>query len=749
MLKNQDSFEEVYPDSDDDKSEVEDDEDGPKPRKDFDDEFTSYTKKALVEVRQKIKALEDDVKRAAELVSSAESRLKMLDEYANEFEPKSGGDMSDIVQAYHNQRQIIFQDHMDGTIRQRELNHQIRNQQTTERKLNAQVLKEMQTAQKARAKEQKPRLKELVLKKRRSEKRYAEKLRVQKERKKFWARSCYVVRITLDGTQYTPISSRRSSISSVTDLVKPSMEKQDGSSEHEADSGTCDLTITYVTSAASWSASYDLQLNTTSNTGTLFFDAQLTNNTSESWKDCRISLSTSQAVFAGLQDTIPKLVPWRIAMAGKVVSTSGDIASSTQEALEQNKWKNALKAGSRANAGTDLLGYISWLDPPHQGALFSKPSQNNVFSPSQGSPFGGPSRNTVPSQPQGSPFSVTSQDTIPPKPQGSLFGVASQHNATSQPQASLFGGPSRNKMLPPQAQNIGGGGLFGSAAAAAPNNEVKTSLDVDEPTAPVLPEFKPELPFQKSAEEETGLTTTYDLPGTKSLVPSSTASKQRVAQIAFTDVVFSHTIVAKYRPAAFLKAQLLNASRISLLEGPIGLTLDGAFMGRSTLPHCSSGQPFTMSLGVDPAIKVVYPKPDVRRITSGMFTKDKNTIYTRSITIDNTRGSSSSAGGKALRLLVLDQVPVSQDDKLRIEILQPSGLVEDGAGVSTGVQDGTAEDGKDWGKAVATLKKGGEVNWDVELNAGESVKLGLEYGVCLPAGDCAVQANSGEYHGSH
>lgn len=107
--------------------------------------------------------------------------------------------------------------------------------------------------------------------------------------------------------------------------------------------------------------------------------------------------------------------------------------------------------------------------------------------------------------------------------------------------------------------------------------------------------------------EETGLTTTYDLPGVRSLVPNFTPSKQRVARISFTGVEFSHIVVAKYRPAAFLKAKLRNASKLSLLKGPAGLTLDGSFLGRSVLPRCSSGDSFSLSLGIDPAIRVLYP----------------------------------------------------------------------------------------------------------------------------------------------
>ena len=266
-------------------------------------------------------------------------------------------------------------------------------------------------------------------------------------------------------------------------------------------------------------------------------------------------------------------------------------------------------------------------------------------------------------------------------------------------------------------------------------------------------DFESFLDFQESAVEETGMTTTYDLPGTKTLAPSSNASKQRVARIAFTNVAFSHTVVAKYRPAAFLKARLRNASKLSLLRGPVGLTLDGTFMGRSTLPRCSSGDSFTMSLGVDPTIRVIYPKPDVKRSSSGVFSKENSTGYRRSVTITNTRGASSSssktgegATTRPVRLIVLDQVPVSEDDKLRVDIAYPRGLSEGGSGVSTGAQqaapkDGGSSGGKDWGKAVAALKKSGEVSWDVELHAGKSVKFDLEYEVALPAGDVAVQSS--------
>ncbi|KAK7955759.1 uncharacterized protein PG986_004981 [Apiospora aurea] len=272
-----------------------------------------------------------------------------------------------------------------------------------------------------------------------------------------------------------------------------------------------------------------------------------------------------------------------------------------------------------------------------------------------------------------------------------------------------------------------------------------------------------ELAFQESTFEETGFTTTYDLPGLKTLAPASTASKQRVARIGFANIAFSHTVVAKYKPVAYLQAKVRNGNKLTLLPGPAGLTLDGSFLGRTSMPRCSPDDSFTLSLGADPAIKVAYPKPDVRRSQSGVFSREDSAVYTRTVSLSNTRSSPSSAptaattpsGGTSntsqkqplpARITVLDQVPVSEDERLRDELLQPRGLTLAGAGtgapggggVPAGVAGREGKDEKDWGKAVATLKKGGEVSWDVTLNAGRVVKLGLEYQCAFPTGDHAV-----------
>ncbi|KAI9051725.1 hypothetical protein LZ554_004765 [Drepanopeziza brunnea f. sp. 'monogermtubi'] len=269
------------------------------------------------------------------------------------------------------------------------------------------------------------------------------------------------------------------------------------------------------------------------------------------------------------------------------------------------------------------------------------------------------------------------------------------------------------------------------------------------------------------------MTTSYDVPGSKTLAPNNSSIKHKIAKIEFKNVVFSHVVVGKLRQVAFLKARLRNTSQIALLKGPLGLTLDGSFLGQATLPRCSPGEHIVLPLGVDPAIAISYPKPTVRRSQAGIFTKEDTNVFSRSCVVANTKHNA------AVELTVLDQVPVSEDERLKIEITSPKGLKVAGDPVRTGVRypatadhtpstsaqgssssssgvrghgTGTATDiragvyasnasgneGVRWGTAVATVQKGGEVNWVVKLNPGQGVKLLLEYEATFPAGEAVV-----------
>ncbi|PSR82909.1 hypothetical protein BD289DRAFT_461500 [Coniella lustricola] len=722
LLPNSELFEDLYPVLEDDNADEEAEESDGSINTAADSATIIELNSKLHNVQQEMLTLSDDLKRAKESVSNADGRLKMLEGFSANIEPKSGADIGDIVSTYREQRNIIFDDYMVGSTRQRELEKELHVLKESATNLEKQLRQEKSKANKAQREAEKAKRKQKDLEAKRNAQKHEQQVRQRSEQSLFWPKKCYAVTVTIDNSEYTPVSSRRSSAASAVDLMKPVPEQID--SPVQSNLGfhklsMCDIALSYVTSSASWSPCYDIQLSTTSNTATVLFDARLSNATSETWKDCKVVLSTSQADFSGLSASIPKLVPWRICLGRQKSSTENakDIAYSNEERKARLTAQTTNKV-----AGVDLLDRATLFGLPKE-AVQRDVKPNPFPAQDDGSSAPSPFNSTGPG--------VSKSSFAPPPRSSGLFYCAApvavpRHGGAIAAFGSVSVPAVRHQAFasPPHQDNTAFGVSYNPSTSAQGENESDDRAVLD---------------FPESEMEEKGLTTTYDMPGARTLVPSFTPCKQRVARISLSKVDFTRIVVAKLRPAAFLTARLHNTSKLSLLKGPAGLTLDGAFLGRSSVPNCWPGDSFSLSLGVDPTIRVLYPKADVKRSTSGVFSKEDSTIYTRSITLTNTR---ADGGGKPIQLTVQDQIPVSEDERLKVTLLHPRGLARGGAEVATGAQCGRLKDGKEWGRAVATMKDDGQVSWDVTLQAGRGAKLTLDYEVSLPAGEQAVQNQS-------
>ncbi|KAK2594506.1 hypothetical protein QQS21_007787 [Conoideocrella luteorostrata] len=715
-LPNREIFEEIYPESDSDDSESDDDDDI--------DERRWKEGGKLKDAKSKLTALEDARRLADETVASAESRLKLLDAYGKTLDRKRGVVIEESLQTYKQQRSKAYEDYMYGLQQQRQITESIENQVDLVYHLQKTDDKARIKAEKEREKIRKAKNRDLFKKARRQEENMKEKARVRKEKENFWPKFCYAVRITLETDAPTPLSSRRTSVSSDTHVPKMAVA-EDRSGAQDTDTGAhtiCDLVLTYLTSSAFWVPTYDLQLSTTNATGTLSFDAELHNSTSETWSNSKVVLSTSQASFSGLDDTIPTLNPWYMSL----------VHSAPQFGYSRN-YEGIARSSDEVSQANQFLAKQKQSGPNQKprGDMFGIPGDVKALSSFKG--FGQSMKTES--------FGFGSNaDPIPPPPMPPLPAAARATAFSAQAampaSGALFGAPSSASSL------------FGGTAGGAPVDRIRTMSRVLERSEKpsfgvghrdcddIVDEDNDERFVESESEsvesimEMTGLTATYELPGFKTLVPKSTAAKQRVAHIHFTNIVYSHTVVAKYKPVAYLKAKFKNTSKMTLFRGRAGLTLDGSFMGRTSLPRCSAGETFTLSLGIDPAIRVTYPKPVIQRATAGLFSKENTAVFTRTVTLHNTRASA----GKPTSLVVLDQVPISQDEKLKVEVLSPQGMSLGGGDVRAGAPGLEAKDNKDWGSARARMRKDGEVNWDVSLNAGKAVRLTLEYGVAFPNG---------------
>ncbi|PWY87127.1 hypothetical protein BO94DRAFT_624327 [Aspergillus sclerotioniger CBS 115572] len=547
-------------------------------------------------------------------------------------------------------------------------------------------------------KEKSRRLKE-VSKERQRKVRERKELREKREReraekRRFWTRMVGQVVVHLDG-QERVVSSRRGSMCEKPKIVDEEEEEKKG----------VVLRLTYVVPGLSWTPRYDLSINTPSSSAKLIYRAQFSNVSSETWRDAKVTLSTSQALFAGLGERIPSLQTWNL------------VVESTEKGKDQPSWDKILRSVPEEKALPSVKSNHQGLEQqPRPKPLFNQP----LFQPEP--VFGRP------------PTQCTQPSAFGQPTSSSLFGQA--HNPSGQARGGIFGvspqpsapdstgPPAVGASASPFARPVAGG-LFGApaqpptllASTGKLTPESGSESDDESVTVEELP--VPSLEVQDSFKQDYGLTTTYELPGRRSLAPSSVPRRHVLAELDLDSVSLAYVIVPKHRAAAFLRAEIKNSSSVNILRGKVGMTIDGTFLGTTQVPSCSPNESFTLSLGVDPSIQVTYGKPIVKPVTGGFFNKETAAVFRRTCVVKNTRSN-------AVDVTVMDQVPVSEDERVGVQILEPKGLNVLGDEVTLPLEKE--------GKGTAKLGVNGEIKWVMKLEPGKEVRLVLEYEARVPVG---------------
>jgi hypothetical protein len=167
----------------------------------------------------------------------------------------------------------------------------------------------------------------------------------------------------------------------------------------------------------------------------------------------------------------------------------------------------------------------------------------------------------------------------------------------------------------------------------------------------------------------------------------------------------------------------------------------------TTTQDVSPNDTFKISLGVDSALRVSYPPARTLNRTAsqygyGFLAKEKQSILAQSqrITVRNSHPTSVS-------LRVLDHLPVSNDARIKVNVIAPRGL--DPTLPSSAPTANTLDEGKGKGKERpwtslqrgvrarwAPLDVGGEgtVEWSCEIGPSEEVELELAWEVAAQAG---------------
>ncbi|KAL5050845.1 hypothetical protein BDW71DRAFT_215953 [Aspergillus fruticulosus] len=642
----------------------------------------------LQTIRTEIEQVEEELALAQSRINSLLAVLNILDEYGKGLQKddtKEVKKLEEFLDAYAKRRDVEAAKHhavtAEVTVRRKDL---ARLQRKFD-KHKTRYLQEQRAASGAIRQRNKKCAKEREQKKKQRERRLAEK-------RYFWAMNVGQVVVSLDTR---------------------GDEKQLGS---QPESASVMLRLSYIIPGSGWFPRYDLSINSPSSTARMSYRAEFRHSSTEIWRDAKVTLSTSHASFSGLSVRIPCLDTWNIKLA----------PAASASKLNGPSWGKILDA---PRACALFSSPAPQVPTAHKGSLFPSPEKKanmNMSSGLFGSSFGNvaaPEGTGENKRPRVADSCPVTGSTFLPQGTSSLFGGSSAPTSVGSDQAE-------------RAKAAQAGGLFGSSLTTSRFgvNADKASNNPPVPTSPAAQEPQPAGPSSSSLFSQLVRQhrRRYSIPPIHFRTPRLRQKRLRPdngpypRKLDLNCVALEYVIFPKHRDAAFLRARIKNTSFITLQPGQVGITVGGSFIGTANFEACGPNAFFNISLGIDPGIQVKHAKPTVKPFPGAIFFNKDGATFRRSCRVKNTKSI-------AVHIVVLDQVPVSDDEKLPVRLLQPTGLEKDGDESPLPME-------KKKGHGMAALLKNDEVKWALRLEPKEEVRLILEYETKMPSGRDIVSA---------
>ncbi len=119
--------------------------------------------------------------------------------------------------------------------------------------------------------------------------------------------------------------------------------------------------------------------------------------------------------------------------------------------------------------------------------------------------------------------------------------------------------------------------------------------------------------------------------------------------------------VPKREAKAFLYAKAALAKGSPILPGTVSLFRDGTFVGTGRLPLLPPGEEHELGFGADDAVRVKHALVEEKRGETGIISSSKTDVRSWRISIKNLHE-------RQIPVTVLDQIPVSQNQDIKVEL---------------------------------------------------------------------------------
>lgn len=195
------------------------------------------------------------------------------------------------------------------------------------------------------------------------------------------------------------------------------------------------------------------------------------------------------------------------------------------------------------------------------------------------------------------------------------------------------------------------------------------------------------------------LSTTFEI-NTKSTIPSDNSPHKVTIAINNLPIDFTYTSIPKILPKVYVKGKAANKFDYPLLSGEINVFVDNEFVNRTFLNTIVPTDTLELALGIDESIKCQKTLKNKFVESKGLFDGSKMITYDYEIKITNNRKTAEN-------ILVVDQLPISRNEKIKTELLIPKEM------------ENTLNDSK-------------ELKWDLKLNPGETKVIPIKFSIKFP-----------------
>ncbi|HVV55455.1 MAG TPA: mucoidy inhibitor MuiA family protein [Mucilaginibacter sp.] len=376
-----------------------------------------------------------------------------------------------------------------------------------------------------------------------------------------------------------------------------------------------EFTLSYVVHNASWFPTYDVRAKDVNSPLSIFYKANVSQQSGEDWKNVKLVLSTGNPAISGSK---PDLDPYYLNFGMYYRSSEGALTRVNGKVTGADDRQPIPGAtvkikGTSIGTVTDVNGNYS-LQLPNN-------AQQLVVS------FIGYTTQTLPINSDMIDFSLT--------PAASALNEVVVTGYTSQRRRDATGAVSTINM---------DNGSPGSSYTV--NIRGNSSLD-EKNTIPVGVDR-----VENQTNVEFDITNPYSIPSD---------GKQYTVDInqLNLDAMYEYAVVPKLSTDVFLTAKLTDWNKYNFLSGEANLFFEGTFIGKSLINTDATADTLSFSLGTDK--NIVVTRTSLKDLTEKQgFGSNKKETRDWQIEVKNRKK-------QPVNLLVEDQVPVSQNSSIEVE----------------------------------------------------------------------------------